>query len=176
VKPGETKEQYDQRIQEMLKRMTNRAPDAEMPPSVRTAPESGEGNGVRQHVTQLDAKGYTGGGVNLAQRVVLIAGFLIVLGMALFPPWLYLYRYPRLPPAERPAGYFLIFEQHAPQDRAALAALFGTPLNEADPQFFSMEIDRTRLIVQIGATLILITILYLALRSAEPAISNRTTT
>ncbi len=110
--------------------------------------------------------------VNLAQRVLLIAGFLIVLGMALFPPWLYVFKYPGLPQTERAAGYFLIFEQHSPQDRAALAALFGAPLDEAERRFFSLQIDRTRLTVQIGATLILITILYLALRSAKPPISN----
>lgn len=98
----------------------------------------------------------------------------MVLGMALFPPWLYVYKYPGLPQTERAAGYFPIFEQHAPQDRAALAALFGLPpkddarmLEEAAPRFFSLQIDRTRLAVQIGATLILVTILYIALRSAR---------
>lgn len=122
---------------------------------------------------KLEAKGYVGG-VNLAQRIVLIAEFLIVLGMALFPPWLLVYKYPGLPQTERAAGYFLIFERHAPQDRAALAALFGLPakedvprLGQAEPRFFSLQIDRTRLAVQIGTTLVLVSILYLALRSAK---------
>ena len=158
-------------MQEALLRMTNRAP-AEPPPP-RAAPESGEGEGLRRNVEQIEAKGYVGG-MNLAQRVVLIAGFLIVLGMALFPPWLYVYKYPGLPQTERAAGYFLIFAQHAPQDRVGLAALFGLPVKEdvpllgqAEPRFFSLQIDRTRLAVQIGTTLILMTILCLALRSAK---------
>jgi len=153
--------------------MTNRTPDAEPPPPVPADPEPDEDKRLRRHGEQLEAKGYSGG-MNLAQRVVLIAGFLIVLGMALFPPWLYVYKYPGLPQTERAAGYFLIFEQHVPQDRAALAALFGLPpqddarmLEEASPRFFSLQIDRTRLAVQIGTTLILVTILYLALRSAK---------
>ncbi len=127
--------------------MTNRAPDAEPSPPSRTIPEpAGEAKGERRYGEKLEAKSDVGR-VNLAQRIVLIAGFLIVLGMALFPPWLLVYKYPGLPQTERAAGYFLIFEQHAPQDRAALAALFGLPLEQAEPRFFSLQIDRTRLAV-----------------------------
>jgi hypothetical protein len=163
VKPDETKEQYDQRMQDLRERAKamsgpiTEAQQAAYAQRTQTEPPPRP---------PLEAQKYVGG-VNLAQRIVLIAGFLIVLGMALFPPWLLVYKYPGLPQTERAAGYFLIFEQHAPQDRAALAALFGLPLEQAEPRFFSLQIDRTCLAVQIGTTLVLVSILYLALRSAK---------
>ncbi len=61
--------------------------------------------------------------MNLAQRAVLLLSFLVVLAIALFPPWIYIYRLPKLPEEERAAGYHLIFGQHTPQDRTALVIL-----------------------------------------------------
>ncbi len=108
--------------------------------------------------------------MNLAQRIVLILGFLIILGMALFPPWVFVYNYHGAGPsvrAERPAGYRSIFNQHFPTDRAYLSALFGinSESGRAGLQFFSLSIDRTRLAIQIAVAVILTAILYLAIRS-----------
>lgn len=118
------------------------------------------------------------GGHSMAQRIVLIVGFLAILGMALFPPWVYVYTPPRnseIVRTERPAGYHLILGSHIPQDQTQLVALFNLPLrNSYDSalsglQFFSLRIDSLRLEIQIAATLILTAILYLALRSTKPA-------
>jgi hypothetical protein len=164
VKPDETKEQYEQHMEDLKERA--RAISGPVTEAERDAYIQRTQTETPTRTAELEAKGYVGG-VNLAQRIVLIAGFLIVLRMALFPSWLLVYKYPGLPQTERAAGYFLIFEQHAPQDRVALAALFGLPREQAEPRFFSLQIDRTRLAVQIGTTLVLVSILYLALRSAK---------
>lgn len=112
------------------------------------------------------------------QRIVLLVGFFVILGMALFPPWLYVYTPPHNSDAvraERPAGYHLIFNDHVPQDQAQLLALFSLPLGRdiyeseiVSLRYFSLRIDSLRLEIQIAATLILSAILYLALRSRTP--------
>lgn len=119
--------------------------------------------------------------MNLAQRIVLAVGFLTILGMALFPPWTYVYDYPgfgtllRAEHSERPAGYHLIFGQHVPQDQTYLVALFNINTNapETGPrvpertrlQFFSLRVDGIRVTVQLSAAALLTTILYFATRS-----------
>jgi hypothetical protein len=106
--------------------------------------------------------------MNVAQRLTLIAGFFAILGMTLFPPWTYLYNPPRLDRMERPAGYHFLFSDHTPRDQQRLIEIFNLGSNNRALQglrFFTIRIDTTRLTVQIAATLILITILYLAFRS-----------
>ncbi len=119
--------------------------------------------------------------MNLPQRIVLILGFLAILGMALFPPWVYVYDYPgccsgriHAQRSERPGSYHLIFGQHIPQDSTGLVALFNidttgpkAPLIPAPDrlEFFSLRIDGGRLTVQLVGTLLLTAILYFALRS-----------
>jgi hypothetical protein len=118
--------------------------------------------------------------MNLAQRIVLIVAFVVILGIALFPPWVYIYSYPgccggviHAEHSERPAGYHLIFGQHVAQDPTYLVALFN--INTEGPkapriperdrlEFFALRIDGTRLMVQLGVAIILTAILYLALR------------
>ena len=97
--------------------------------------------------------------MNLAQRIVLILGVLVILSMALFPPWVYVYNYPgfqifNAEHSERPAGYHLIFGEHVPQDQTYLVALFdinttSTFRQAVMPersrlQFFSLRIDIAR--------------------------------
>lgn len=113
--------------------------------------------------------------MNIAQRAVLILSFLVILGMALFPPWIYVYNPPRdsdAVRAERPAGYHLIFNEHTPQDHSQLIALFNLPTGRTSYEselgslrYFSIRIDSLRLEIQIAVTLILTAILYLAFRS-----------
>jgi len=119
--------------------------------------------------------------MNLPQRIVLIVGCLAILGMALFPPWVFVYNYPGCcgginhdEHAERPAGYHSIFGQHVPQDPTALVALFNIDMNavkaprvpERDRlEFFALRIDAARLSIQLGAALLLTAILFLTLRS-----------
>ncbi len=103
--------------------------------------------------------------MNLAQRIVLLLGFLLLLVIVLFPPWTYIYRFPNLPEAERPAGYHLIFGQHAPQDRTALAQLFATDYKYTQLVFFNLRIDQSRLTFEVVGIVSLTAILYLLLRS-----------
>ena len=118
--------------------------------------------------------------MNLAQQIVLIVAFLVILGIALFPPWIFVYSFPgccggaiHAEHSERPAGYHLIFGQHVPQDRTYLVALFNINMDgwkvpalpERDRlEFFALRIDGTLLIVQLGVAIVLTAILYLALR------------
>jgi|SRR5215213_3887184 len=112
----------------------------------------------------------TSGAPNMAQRIVLISGFLVILGMVLFPPWIYVFSpsvdlRDRFVRTERSAGYHFLFTDHSPRDLSELTALFSLQsapfLNLA---LFSIRLDTGRLQIQIAATLILTTLLYLALR------------
>jgi hypothetical protein len=106
--------------------------------------------------------------MNLPQRIVLVLAFLVILVMALFPPWVYVLNASEAHiHAERPAGYHLLFGQHVPTDQSQLLTLFGIPPTEyewAPLSFFSLRIDGTRLFIQLAATILLTSILYLALR------------
>jgi hypothetical protein len=120
--------------------------------------------------------------MNLPQRIVLLLAFVIVLVTALFPHWTYvLSDEGRHLNAERPAGYHLIFGEHVPPDESRLWELFGLRRgpytvkgqSEQFPDYitidarlssFSMRIDGTRLTIQLAATILLTSILYLALR------------
>lgn len=107
---------------------------------------------------------------------MLILSFLIVLGMVLFPPWIYVFDPPadlrhNLVKAERPAGYHLLFTDHAPQDQRQLLTIFSlTPEPWEQPYLtllvFSVRLDAGRLTVQLGAVVLMTIILYLALRSS----------
>jgi len=93
--------------------------------------------------------------MNPAQRVVLIIGFLVVLGMALFPPWKRLFEAPnydleKVVHVEQSAGYHLIL----------LDQSSGSP-------YVTLRIDTTRLEIQFIAVLILISLLYFILRPTQ---------
>lgn len=120
--------------------------------------------------------------MNPGQRIVLIIGLLIILGMILFPPWVYVFNPPtdlryRLVRMERPAGYHLLFNDHSPQDLTQLLARFNlTPESAYTPAYeqsyltlavFSIQIDKNRLTIQIGAVSLLTLILCLAFRSSS---------
>jgi hypothetical protein len=127
--------------------------------------------------------------MNSPQRIVLIASFLIILGMALFPPWVYVFTPTGdlkdiLVRTERPAGYHLLFSNHQPTDETALLALFNMGRERRDLWYqpwggasyflvrldaFSVRLDTSRLLIQIGVALLLTAILYLALRSGKSA-------
>ena len=115
--------------------------------------------------------------MNTKQRAVVIAAFVLILGMVLFPPWLFVLDVPAHREssngqfggssshgrelAERPAGYHLLFGQHIPADEPELTRLFST---DVSLRYVSMRIDRTRLEIQTGAVLLLTAILYFILR------------
>lgn len=100
--------------------------------------------------------------MNATQRIVLIAGLSVALGMILFPPWKYVYDLPKpfLTHAERPAGYHLIFIEPIPNDQSELGALFGLEKDTAILQFFSVKLDGSKTAVQVVAVLFLTAILY----------------
>lgn len=106
----------------------------------------------------------------------MIVSFVVILGMALFPPWSFVFDPPAilkgLVKAERPAGYHLLFTDHSPQDQDQLLRVFNlTPKPWEQTilslQSFSTRIDTSRLAVQIGAVVLLGAILYLALGKAK---------
>ena len=114
-----------------------------------------------------------------AQRIVLIAGLFIILGMALFPPWLYTYTEPASSGSqfdkfssfhgeehgERPAGYYFLFgEPVPPSDVKQLEAIFRHPVA---PWWVIMRIDVRQLGVQFGGALAAILILALLLKPRQ---------
>ena len=103
--------------------------------------------------------------MNVPQRIVLFIGFLVLLVVVLFPPWLFVFKHPNLAAVERPAGYHLILGQHAPQDRTALGQIFSLKYEHTELMFFNIRIDQTRLTVEIVGVLLVTTILCLLLRS-----------
>jgi hypothetical protein len=103
--------------------------------------------------------------MNLAQRIVLLVGFIVLLAAVLFPPWVFIYKHPNLAALERPAGYHFILGQHAPQDRTELARLFHMSYYDADLGFMNIRIDQTRLTFEIAGVLLLTIILYFLVRS-----------
>jgi hypothetical protein len=105
--------------------------------------------------------------INQAQRIVLLVAFIVLLFVVLFPPWVFIYTFPELPQVERPAGYHLLFGQHAPQDRTALSRLFAMEYRYSELNFFNMRIDQTRLTFEIVGVLLLTALFYLLLRSAR---------
>jgi hypothetical protein len=115
--------------------------------------------------------------MNLSQRIVLVLAFLVILVMALFPPWFFVFDPPTMlrqnfVKAERPAGYHLLFTDHSPEDQIQLLRLFNLiPEPWEEPilslQSFSIRLDTSRLAVQIGAVVLLAAILYLALGKAK---------
>lgn len=117
--------------------------------------------------------------MNRTQRIVLMAGFLVVLVAVLFPPWVFVYDFPggyyyraAVPSerAERPAGYHWLFGQHIPTDQTYLTWLFNLKADNVERNrlgFFALRVDSTRLGFEIGAAILLIGILYLALRSPK---------
>lgn len=125
--------------------------------------------------------------MNLPQRVVLIFAFVVILGMTLFPPWTFVFTPTGdlkeiLVRTERPAGYHLLFSNPQPTDETALLALFNMGRERRDLwdqpyggasyflvrlDAFSVRLDTSRLVIQIGVTLLLTAILYLALRRKQ---------
>jgi hypothetical protein len=108
---------------------------------------------------EIDAR-ITTSAMNLAQRIVLIFGFLVLFIAILFPPWLYIFQAPDSPQVERPAGYHLILGQHTPQDAKALSRLFSLQYLNPELEFFSMRIDHTRLMFEIVGVVLLTAFLY----------------
>ena len=69
--------------------------------------------------------------MNLPQRIVLAGAAIIIAGMILFPPWLFIYDPPKgylyFHKTIRPAGYHLLFAPHVAEDQTELERIFGLP-------------------------------------------------
>ena len=112
--------------------------------------------------------------MNLAQKTVLVIACIVISVMALMPPWNYVYNYPGdnyirgsagMPyHAERYAGYHPIWRANTPTDQAQLGRLFSVSV-PASPSYFSIRIDKDKLLIQFVATLAVTIILALLLRS-----------
>lgn len=97
--------------------------------------------------------------MNLPQRIVLVLGIIVVAGITLFPPWIYVRRVSAIGNfgevyQERSGGYHAIWTS-APSDQAELARLFSITEPEAVPGTFAARIDQSRLGFElIGAVII----------------------
>lgn len=111
---------------------------------------------------------------------MLALGAIIIAGMVLFPPWLFIYTEPASQGSpldrfssshgeqriERPAGYRFLFGQHVPpNDVKELGAIFG--LGSAPPMLVIMQIDVRQLGVQLGGALIITALLTILLKSRK---------
>jgi len=117
-------------------------------------------------------------GLNLAQRIVLTISFVAILGMTLFPPWIYVFN-PSVPlreagyvRAERTAGYHFMFADHSPQDETQLLAIFNLSPKGWERRFislhlFAVQLNSRQLGIQIAIAVLLTAILYFALRSTR---------
>lgn len=102
--------------------------------------------------------------MNIVQRIDLVLGALVVAGVFLFPPWVFVLDTPETPGIarmqfpvahryeERPAGYHLIFGQHVPTDLAALNEAFQT--KETTLQFFRLRLDRNLLLAEAAGAIL----------------------
>jgi hypothetical protein len=98
--------------------------------------------------------------MNSQQKTVLLVATAVLLAMIAFPPWTFVYqpsRDSRYSKGTRPAGYHSLIESHVPQDQTQLAQLFGLPVNPyaSGLSHFSMEIDSSRLTLQIGGLVVI---------------------
>lgn len=121
--------------------------------------------------------------MNSQQRIVLIIGVLLVLSMALFPPWRCVMDNSEVGRAERSVGYRFLFADNAPTDPIAINALFGMQkttyvirneertTNIFPLHFFTIQIDILRLLVQVAMTLIVIAMLCIAFRSTKQLVN-----
>jgi hypothetical protein len=166
-----------QELREYVPHQPETAPrERSMPKLTKTFSQQGSLPEAKQQTSQ-DA---SSSGLNLAQRIVLIICFIVILGMTLFPPWVYIFNPPadlrhRFVRVERPAGYHLLFNDHSPQDLSQLLVLFnltpdatrvdGYERSMMTLSVFSVQLDKNRLAVQIGAALLLTAILCLAFQS-----------
>ena len=100
---------------------------------------------------------------------------IIVAGMILFPPWLFIYDPPKMylsvTRTIRPAGYHLLFAPPVPEDQTELERIFGLPAYSKAPDYnasrlnyFSMVIDKDRLMIQVGGVLAITALLVLLLK------------
>jgi len=111
--------------------------------------------------------------VNLSQKIVLGIAALAVAIMIAFPPWIFVYHYEpdrslrgggseeRI---ERPAGYLPIWKSHIANDQSYLIGIFGIDPARSNLKYFSMQLDKDRLWVQLIGVTIITAILTLLLR------------
>jgi hypothetical protein len=100
--------------------------------------------------------------VSPIQRVVLVLGAGVILMMALFPPWTFVYNYEQLR-IERFAGYHAIWMSNSPTDSTTLSKLLSVDVPPADLALVTMKIDTTRLTIQIVAIILVALLIYFSL-------------
>lgn len=110
---------------------------------------------------------------------MLILGVLVIAGIVLFPPWIFVYHYEPIfrgrgtydQRIERPAGYHAIWDSHVPTDPTALGQLFSVTnvdryeSDRLDLKYFSMRLDKDRLWIEVAGALIVTLLLTFLLKS-----------
>jgi hypothetical protein len=101
--------------------------------------------------------------MNVPQRIALFIGAIVIFFMILYPPWLFVFDQPRFIRISRPVGYHSILFDHSPSDAGALVQMFSIDAAWTSQilMFTTMKIDSTRLIVQVGGTLIITGLVFL---------------
>jgi len=114
--------------------------------------------------------------VNRKQRVILILGFVVVLGMGLMPPWRIIYDisgedlgYMKIPKGrvEQSDGYKFLFRNHDAGLSSTVTVNF-----ETTTAYVTRRIDYYRLAMQISVVLLLTGMAYLILRDKGCAIDR----
>ena len=86
------------------------------------------------------------------------------------PAWLFIYDPPKgylyFHKTIRPAGYHLLFAPHVAEDQTELERIFDLPPNQR-LNYFSMAIDKDRLMIQVGGMLAITVLLVLLLRARK---------
>lgn len=109
--------------------------------------------------------------MNRRQRIALIISFIVVLGMAIFPPWRIVYDIPgedlgymKIPKGriERSGGYKFLLTDH---DTSLSTTV--TVNSESTTAYVTRRIDYYRLATQISVVLLLTGMAYLILRTKD---------
>ena len=118
--------------------------------------------------------------MNRSQRGVLVLAIAAITLLVLYPPWYYEYEYePRTGGRyieqkqhfTRPAGHHPIWDG-VPNDQTLLINLFGIAPEKSDLRYFTMRIDKDKLWLEVGAILVVCTLLWFLFNTRE---KNQTT-
>lgn len=118
--------------------------------------------------------------MNRNQRAVLVLAIVAVTALVLYPPWYYEYDYQ--PPtgggrvriatpqqrlqSTRPAGHHPLWNG-VPNDQTMLINLFGIAPEDSDLRYFTMRIDKDKVWLEVGAILIVCTLLWFLVKTRE---------
>jgi len=108
--------------------------------------------------------------MSIGQRGVIVLAIAAISLLVLYPPWYYEYEYEPVRRGEqkahmtRPAGHHPIWDG-VPNDQTMLINLFAIDGDKSDLRYFTMRIDKDMVWLEIGAILIVGTLLWFLFRT-----------